>query len=106
MDTLEIIKYYHLNGLNKQHPQLYPQDYSHLVGMDIYFGFKMLRAPIFEGSFFIMGTGGQIIFVSPKHKLLIATHSHLYPENAIDHENKLFYAIWDYLIPIFKLEGF
>ena len=50
-----------------------------------------------------MGTGGQIMFVSPKHKLLIATHSHLYPENAIDHENKLFYAIWDYLIPIFKL---
>ena len=50
-----------------------------------------------------MGTGGQIIFVSPKHKLLIATHSHLYPENAIDHENKLFYAIWDDLIPIFKL---
>ena len=43
------------------------------------------------------------MFVSPKHKLLIATHSHLYPENAIDHENKLFYAIWDYLIPIFKL---
>ena len=50
-----------------------------------------------------MGTGGQIMFVSPKHKLLIATHSYLYPEDAIEHENKLFYAIWDYIIPIFKL---
>ena len=35
--------------------------------------------------------------------MCIRDSSYLYPENAIDHENKLFYAIWDYLIPIFKL---
>ena len=74
-----------------------------LSGYGYLFWVPDVQNTYFEGSFFIMGTGGQIIFVSPKHKLLIATHSHLYPENAIDHENKLFYAIWDYLIPIFKL---
>lgn len=74
-----------------------------LSGYGYLFWIPDVQSTYFEGSFFIMGTGGQIIFVSPKHKLLIATHSHLYPENAIDHENKLFYAIWDYLIPIFKL---
>ena len=74
-----------------------------LSGYGYLFWVPDVQSTYFEGSFFIMGTGGQIIFVSPKHKLLIATHSHLYPEDAIDHENKLFYAIWDYLIPIFKL---
>ena len=74
-----------------------------LSGYGYLFWVPDVQNTYFEGSFFIMGTGGQIIFVSPKHKLLIATHSYLYPENAIDHENKLFYAIWDYLIPIFKL---
>ena len=74
-----------------------------LSGYGYLFWIPNVQSTYFEGSFFIMGTGGQIIFVSPKHKLLIATHSHLYPEDAIDHENNLFYAIWDHLMPIFKL---
>ena len=74
-----------------------------LSGYGYLFWIPDVQNTYFEDSFFIMGTGGQIMFVSPKHKLLIATHSYLYPEDAIEHENKLFYAIWDYIIPIFKL---
>jgi len=57
----------------------------------------------FEDSFFIMGTGGQNIFVSPRHNLLIATHSYLYPDDINEHANILFSNIWDNVIPIFKL---
>ena len=57
----------------------------------------------FEDSFFIMGTGGQNIFVSPRQSLLIATHSHLFPEDMNEHANSLFLNVWDYVIPIFKL---
>ena len=57
----------------------------------------------FENSFFIMGTGGQNIFVSPRQSLLIATHSHLYPEDINEHANTLFLNVWDNVIPIFKL---
>ena len=57
----------------------------------------------FENSFFIMGTGGQNIFVSPRHNLLIATHSNLYPDDINEYSNTLFLNIWNYVIPIFKL---
>ena len=57
----------------------------------------------FEDSFFIMGTGGQNIFVSPRQSLLIATHSHLFPEDMNEHANSLFLNVWDYVIPVFKL---
>ena len=50
-----------------------------------------------------MGVGGQNIFVSPRHQLLIATHSYSFPENIVDYENKLFFALWDSVIPVFKL---
>ena len=56
-----------------------------------------------HGSFFVMGVGGQNIFVSPRHQLLIATHSYSLPENIGDYENKLFFALWDSVIPVFKL---
>ena len=57
----------------------------------------------FENSFFIMGTGGQNIFVSPRQSLLIATHSHLYPDDINEHANTLFLKMWNNVIPIFKL---
>ena len=57
----------------------------------------------FENSFFIMGTGGQNIFVSPRHNLLIATHSNLYPDDINEYSNTLFLNIWNYLIPVFAL---
>ena len=74
-----------------------------LSGYGYLFWIPDVQNTYLEGSFFIMGTGGQNIFVSPKHKLLIATHSYSYPEDVIEYENKLFYAIWDYIIPTFKL---
>ena len=50
-----------------------------------------------------MCTGGQNIFVSPRQSLLIATHSHLFPEDINDHSNSLFLNVWDHVIPVFKL---
>ena len=51
----------------------------------------------------MMGTGGQNIFVSPRHNLLIATHSYPYPDEIDQYSNVLFLNIWNYVIPIFKL---
>ena len=34
---------------------------------------------------------------------MIATHSHLYPEDINEHANTLFLNVWDNVIPIFKL---
>jgi CubicO group peptidase (beta-lactamase class C family) len=74
-----------------------------LQGYGYLFWIPDVDSTYFENSFFMMGTGGQNIFVSPRHNLLIATHSHLYPENINEHSDTLFLNIWNNLIPIFKL---
>jgi len=74
-----------------------------LEGYGYLFWIPNVENTYFEGSFFMMGTGGQNIFVSPIHNLLIATHSHLYPVDIEEHANTLFLNIWDNVIPIFQL---
>ena len=51
----------------------------------------------------MMGLGGQNIFLSPRHNLLIATHSYFYPGNIYEHSDNLFLNIWNNVFPIFKL---
>ena len=74
-----------------------------LSGYGYLFWIPDVENTYFDDSFFMMGVGGQHIFVSPRHNLLIATHSYLYPENIDEHSDNLFLNIWNYLIPVFAL---
>ncbi len=74
-----------------------------LSGYGYLFWIPDVQNTYFDDSFFMMGVGGQHIFVSPRHNLLIATHSYLYPENIDEHSDNLFLNIWNYLIPVFAL---
>ncbi len=56
-----------------------------------------------EGSFLVFGFGGQYVFVSPRHNLLVATHSYLYPDDGFQFQETLFLSLWDHIFPIFKL---
>ena len=74
-----------------------------LSGYGYLFWIPDVQNDYFEGSFFMMGLGGQNIFLSPRHNLLIATHSYFYPGNIYEHSDNLFLNIWNNVFPIFKL---
>ena len=60
--------------------RIWPPEYFHLNQINVLIFFRILR-----------------------HQFLIATHSYSLPENIGDYENKLFFALWDSVIPVFKL---